>query len=132
MCHMAWDLIWGASSFYKSKTKINKRGGKSAIWPNWCCQQSITVLSTPPSSMGSTRKRQDASNNFLNFCFFPWTKWYFRETIQMTLPSEKNFFIRSKILQLLLNSKGCTQKTQHNLLIKTSKNFIQKRSFIES
>ena len=34
-------------SFYKSKTKIVK----SAIWPNWYCQQSITVLSTPPSSM---------------------------------------------------------------------------------
>ena len=41
VCHMFWDLIWGASSFYKSKTKIVKRGEKSAIWPNWFCQQSI-------------------------------------------------------------------------------------------
>ena len=32
-------------------TKTVKRGGMSTIWPNWCCQQSITVLSTPPSSM---------------------------------------------------------------------------------
>ena len=28
-------------------------GRKSAIWPNWCYQQSKIVLSTPPSSMGS-------------------------------------------------------------------------------
>ena len=48
---MVWDLIWSTSSFYKSETKKVKRGGKSGIQPNWCCQHSITVLSTPPSSM---------------------------------------------------------------------------------
>ena len=48
---MVWDSIWSASNFYKSKTKIVERGGKSAIMSNWCCRQSITFLSTPPSSM---------------------------------------------------------------------------------
>ena len=49
--------------FYKSKTKIVKRGGKSAIWPNWCCQQSITVLSTPPSSIHSAKN----SNHYIKY-----------------------------------------------------------------
>ena len=31
------------------KSKV-KRGGKSAIWPNCFCRQSMRVLSTPPSS----------------------------------------------------------------------------------
>ena len=42
------------TKFLKSKTKKVQRGGKSAILPNWCCQQSITVLSTPPFSMINT------------------------------------------------------------------------------
>ena len=50
---MVWDLIWGTSSFYKLKIKKVKRGGKSAIRPNWFCRQSITVLSTPSSSMSA-------------------------------------------------------------------------------
>ena len=48
---MVWDLIWCTSSFYKSQIKEVKWGGKSAIWSNWFCRQSITVLSTPPLSM---------------------------------------------------------------------------------
>ena len=37
--------------FYKSKNEEAKRGGKFAILPTLCCQLSITVVSTPPSSM---------------------------------------------------------------------------------
>ena len=37
--------------FYKSKTEETKRGGKSAIWHILCCRLSITMVSTPPSSM---------------------------------------------------------------------------------
>ena len=48
---MVWDLIWGVSCFYKSKTEEAKRWGKSAIRPISCCRLSITVVSTPPSSM---------------------------------------------------------------------------------
>ena len=51
VCRMVWGLIWGTSSFYESKIKKVKRGGKSVTWPNWFCRQSITVLSTPPFSM---------------------------------------------------------------------------------
>ena len=51
MCCMVWELIWFISSFISQKLKKLKREGKCAIWPNWFCQQSITVLSTPPSSM---------------------------------------------------------------------------------
>ena len=36
---------------HKSKIKNVKRAGKSAIWLNWFCQQSVAVLSTPQSSM---------------------------------------------------------------------------------
>ena len=53
MC-AAWADIWFevcTSCFYKSKTEETKRGGKSAIWPILCCRLSITVVSTPPSSM---------------------------------------------------------------------------------
>ena len=39
------------SCFYESKTEEAKRGGKLAIWPILCCPLSITVVSTPPSSM---------------------------------------------------------------------------------
>ena len=53
VCRMFWDLIWDTSPFYKPKTEEVKRGGKSAIWSNWCFQLSITVASTPPSSMVS-------------------------------------------------------------------------------
>ena len=48
---MGWDLIWGISCFYKSRTEEAKRGRKSAIWPILCCRLSITVVSTPPCSM---------------------------------------------------------------------------------
>ena len=65
VCRMVWDLIWGASSFYKSKTKIVKRGGNSAIWPKWSCQQSIIVLFTPPSSMA----RADSPPIYLHLIF---------------------------------------------------------------
>ena len=51
----------------KIKNKVN-RGGKSAILPNWCYRQSITVLSTPPSSMKVSKneimKNFAPSNNF--------------------------------------------------------------------
>ena len=47
-CRMVWDAILGTSCFYKSKTEEAKRGGKSAILPNWFFRQSITVLSTTP------------------------------------------------------------------------------------
>ena len=49
MCRMFWNLIWGTSSFISQKAKKLKREGKSAIWPNWFCQQSITVLKLPIS-----------------------------------------------------------------------------------
>ena len=48
-CRMIWDLIWGIHQVFISQ-KV-KREVKSAIWCYWCCQQSITVLSTPPTSM---------------------------------------------------------------------------------
>ena len=50
-CRMVWDLIFGTSSFYKSKTEKVTGGGMSAILPNCCCLLSITVLSTPPPLM---------------------------------------------------------------------------------
>ena len=43
MCRMAWYLIWSTSSFYISKKNKVKRGGKSAILPNWWCRHSIPV-----------------------------------------------------------------------------------------
>ena len=44
MCQMVRYLIWGTSSFYKSKIKKGRRGGKSAIWPNWCCRHFIQTV----------------------------------------------------------------------------------------
>ena len=63
-CRMIGALIWCTPSFYKSKTKKVKRGGKSAIWPNWCCQQSITILSTPPSSICNTEFSKESTKKF--------------------------------------------------------------------
>ena len=51
VCRMVWDLIWGTSCFYKSKTEEAKRWGKSAVQPILCCPPAITVVSTAPSSM---------------------------------------------------------------------------------
>ena len=51
VCRMVWDLIWGTSCFYKSKTEEAKRGGKSAVWPILFCRLSITMVSVPPFSM---------------------------------------------------------------------------------
>ena len=47
-CRMVWDLICGASWFYKSKTEKVTGGRKSAILPNCCCLLFMTVLSDPP------------------------------------------------------------------------------------
>ena len=59
MC-AAWSEIWFEirKVFINQKSKEVKRGWKSAIWPNWFCRQSITVPSTPPSSMSRLDKRQ--------------------------------------------------------------------------
>jgi hypothetical protein len=73
MC-AAWSEIKGKLCFYKFKTEEAKRGGKSAIQPILCCQLSITVVSTPPSSMlimliqgrwakNQTRKSQQGRKN---------------------------------------------------------------------
>ena len=43
---------------YNGVRTVVKREEMSAIWPNWCCQQSITVLSTPPSSMSETKNNK--------------------------------------------------------------------------
>jgi hypothetical protein len=43
---MVWNLIWGTSRFYKSKTEEAKRGRKSAIWSILCWRLSVTVVST--------------------------------------------------------------------------------------
>ena len=43
--------------FYKSKFRtLKEEESLLSIWPNWFCLQSITVLSTPPSSMDTINK----------------------------------------------------------------------------
>ena len=73
VCRMIWDLIWGTSCFYKSNTEEAKRGGKSVIQPILCCQLSMTMVSTTPSSMEWTEFSSD--NPALKDTRLLWDGW---------------------------------------------------------
>ena len=112
VCRMGWDSIWGTLRFYKSKTEEAKRGGMSAIWPILCCRLSITVVSTPPSSMVLHTMKNNLHMNVGSEQFL------IQNTISNGLNHGLNNLLANHVKQnyLTINGKGVARKTPIDLL----------------